>query len=210
MEEEAMLYWFSLRSGVLPLSFLAGFLAYTALNIPDMLVRATLFKAAFDSLEQNRLELLWESGLAKQHPVLLVLVVLIALPGTVYVHSTHLQLLLRSKGAFIFLVLLVLLLPCGCVCFFVAESVASYFLNHLFLKNNNNGCAVLQRMNQRPNDNDQSKHGTEPPPASQGFSRVDAHHNHHRSAGSAGEGAPVEDRAARRARLLEQQLTAIE
>jgi len=94
VEEEAMLYWFCLRSSVSPLAFAAGLAAYTALNVPDMLVRARVFQAAFDALESSNAELV---AIRDTPLLLLALVLVIAVPGTAFVHSTHLRLLWHSN-----------------------------------------------------------------------------------------------------------------
>jgi len=96
MEEEAMLYWFATRSQVGALSFAGGLVAYTFLNVPDMLIRARVFAAAFAAAETSSSSAIW-NGLKDTPLPLMLLVLAIAAPGTAYVHSTHVRLILKSS-----------------------------------------------------------------------------------------------------------------
>ena len=73
--------------------------AYLALGTPDMLVRAQLFRAAFEAAEQSSAALFSEE-LDRVDPWLLVAVLAIAAPATFFVHSTHLKLLIKWHGKY--------------------------------------------------------------------------------------------------------------
>jgi hypothetical protein len=95
MDEEAMLFWFALRSRVGALPFSAGLVSYTFLNVPDMLVRARMFAAAIDATAESNASLFWD--MVKDTSIQIIVVMLIiAAPATLYVHGTHVRLL--SEG----------------------------------------------------------------------------------------------------------------
>jgi hypothetical protein len=97
IEEEAMLYWFALRSNIDPEIFLAGFILYIYLNVPDMLVRAKVFKAAYLAAEGNSVKLFWEQ-IQATNIAIVVLLFVIAIPTSVYIHSTHIRLLMDKNA----------------------------------------------------------------------------------------------------------------
>ena len=96
VEEEAMLYWFALRSRVGALPFAVGLVSYTFLNVPDMLVRARIFAAAIDATAESSLSLFVEA-LKDSNVVIVTIMLIIAAPATIYIHSTHIRLL--SEGS---------------------------------------------------------------------------------------------------------------
>ena len=94
-EEEALLYWLSLRSGVQPLPFVAGMVAYCLFNIPDMLVRARIFAAAFEAAESSSGTEFFD-GLAETDVSIVILLLVIAAPATLYVQGANIRMLMKS------------------------------------------------------------------------------------------------------------------
>ena len=103
MEEEAMLYWFALRSRVGALPFAIGLVSYTFLNVPDMLIRARIFAAAIDATAASS-STLFIDALKDSNVIIVAVMLIIAAPATIFIHGTHIRLL--SEGMLFILVLI--------------------------------------------------------------------------------------------------------
>jgi len=95
LEEEAMLFWFAVRSHVPNHLICIGLVTFTYLNTFDTIIRAQAVKGALDALSGSSAEILWEAiAQAKWYFVFLAL--LIATPATIYIHGRHVRLVYRK------------------------------------------------------------------------------------------------------------------
>ena len=97
MDEEAALYWFAARSELPARVLGGGILTLNGLNVFDMLVRAKVFVAAYRAAEQSAE---WSDvgrELGSTDLWIVVALIAVAMPATVFVHGTHFRMLLESS-----------------------------------------------------------------------------------------------------------------
>uniref|UniRef100_A0A7S2GE32 Uncharacterized protein n=2 Tax=Octactis speculum TaxID=3111310 RepID=A0A7S2GE32_9STRA len=95
VDEEVMLYWFSTRASISKNLYSLSIVTYSLLNIPIMLIRAHAYVTTVKAVRNEGGFLVFTQELFGAAWWRVLLVLLVAVPATIYVHGSHIILVYR-------------------------------------------------------------------------------------------------------------------